>query len=131
MAWFVHNNTSQNVMYRERKALGKMIGILIRKGSFLCTLLTGGRQQRGKYRRKETIENMTMKELESCIEAYGKDIYTFCLHLAGNKELADDLYQDTFLTALEGMERIDKEANTKSYLLSISIRIWKNTKRKW
>ncbi len=81
--------------------------------------------------RKETIENMTMKELESCIEAYGKDIYTFCLHLAGNKELADDLYQDTFLTALEGMERIDKEANTKSYLLSISIRIWKNTKRKW
>ena len=81
--------------------------------------------------RKGNDRNMTMKELESCIEAYGKDIYTFCLHLAGRQELAEDLYQDTFLTAVEVIERIDKEANMKSYLLSISIRIWKNTKRKW
>lgn len=28
---------------------------------------------------------MTMKELESCIEAYGKDIYNFCLHLTKEK----------------------------------------------
>lgn len=80
---------------------------------------------------KGNDSNMTMKELESCIEIYGRDIYTFCLHLAGNQELADDLYQDTFLTAVEVMDRIDNEGNMKSYLLSISIRIWKNTKRKW
>ena len=74
---------------------------------------------------------MTMKELEMCIEVYGRDIYTFCLWLAKNQELADDLYQDTFLTAIEVIDRIDSKENVKSYLLSISIRIWKNRKRKW
>ena len=74
---------------------------------------------------------MTMKELERCIEVYSGDIYTFCLWLAKNREYADDLYQDTFLTAMEVIERIDVEENIKSYLLSISIRIWKNRKRKW
>ena len=74
---------------------------------------------------------MTMKELERCIEVYGKDIYTFCLWLAKNQEYADDLYQDTFLKAIEVIDRIDSEENMKSYLLSISIRLWKNRKRKW
>ena len=74
---------------------------------------------------------MTMKELERCIEVYGKDIYTFCLWLAKNQEYADDLYQDTFLTAIEVIDRIDSTENMKSYLLSISIRLWKNRKRKW
>ena len=74
---------------------------------------------------------MTMKELERCIEVYGKDLYTFCLWLAKNQEYADDLYQDTFLTAIEVTDRIDREENIKNYLLSISVRLWKNRKRKW
>ena len=74
---------------------------------------------------------MTMKELERCIELYGKDIYTFCVYLAKNQECADDLYQDTFLKAVEIIDRIDGEVNVKGYLLSISVRLWKNTKRKW
>ena len=74
---------------------------------------------------------MTMKELERCIEVYGEDIYTFCLWLAKSREYADDLYQDTFLTAIEVIDRIDSEENIKSYLLSISVRLWKNRKRKW
>ena len=73
---------------------------------------------------------MTMKELERCIEVYGKDIYTFCLWLAKSEEYADDLYQDTFLTAIEVIDRIDSEETMKSYLLSISLRLWKNRKRK-
>ena len=74
---------------------------------------------------------MTMEELERCIDVYGKDIYTFCLWLTKNQEYADDLYQDTFLTAIEVIDRIDSEENMKSYLLSISVRLWKNRKRKW
>ena len=74
---------------------------------------------------------MTMRELERCIEVYGGDIYTFCLWLTKSGEYADDLYQDTFLTAIEVIDRIDGEQNIKNYLLSISIRIWKNRKRKW
>ncbi len=74
---------------------------------------------------------MTKRELEMCIDEYGKDIYSFCKHLTNNLQEADDLYQDTFLTAMEIKEKIDYDNNPKSYLLSIALRIWKNKKRKF
>lgn len=74
---------------------------------------------------------MTKQELETCINEYGKDIYSFCKQLACNRQEADDLYQDTFLKAVELGEKIDCENNPKSYLLSIALRIWKNRKRKF
>lgn len=74
---------------------------------------------------------MTKQELEICINEYGSDIYSFCKHLANNQQEADDLYQDTFLVAIERKEKIDGGNNPKSYLLSIALRIWKNRKRKF
>lgn len=74
---------------------------------------------------------MNVTELEKCIDIYGDDIYAFCLHLAYSQHEAEELYQDTFLKAMELLEGIDIENNPKSYLLSIAIRIWKNHKRKY
>lgn len=74
---------------------------------------------------------MTKQELEWCISEYGKDIYSFCKYLTGSLLEADDLYQDTFLMAVELIEKIDYKNNPKSYLLSIALRIWKNKKRKF
>lgn len=74
---------------------------------------------------------MTKQELEVCIKAYGRDIYSFCRQLAGGRQEADDLYQDTFLTAVERLESIECENNPQSYLLSIAIRLWQNRKRKF
>lgn len=73
---------------------------------------------------------MIKQELEWCIREYGKDIYSFCRYLANNIEDADDLYQDTFLTAMEQFGKIDMQQNPKSYLLSVALRLWKNRKRK-
>lgn len=73
---------------------------------------------------------MTKQELEICIDEYGKDIYSFCKHLTNNLQEADDLYQDTFLMAVELKEKIEYGNNPKSYLLSIALRLWKNKKRK-
>ena len=75
---------------------------------------------------------MTVFELEQCIETYGKEVYSFCLHLTGVREWADELYQDTFLTAMEHITQLhnDAGANPKSYLLSVAIRLWKNKRRK-
>ena len=73
---------------------------------------------------------MTKEELEFCIRRYGSDIFSFCSYLAGNAEDRDDLYQDTFLLALQKKEQIDPDQNVKSYLLSLSIGIWKNMCRK-
>ena len=74
---------------------------------------------------------MTKQELEMCIDKYNKDIYSFCLYLTGSPQEADDLYQDTFLTAVECREKIEYGNNPKSYLLSTALRLWKNRKRKY
>lgn len=73
---------------------------------------------------------MNHKELEMCIRTYGKDIYSFCCHLTHNRQEADDLYQDTFLTALEFLDRLDAKRNPKSCLLSVAVNQWRNRKRK-
>lgn len=74
---------------------------------------------------------MTNTELETCINRYGKDIYSFCRHLTCNVQEADDLYQDTFLKSMELDDELDFDDNPKSYLLSIALRIWRNRKRKF
>ena len=35
---------------------------------------------------------MTNDDLEQLITQYGKDIYSFCIHLTQNTDMADDLY---------------------------------------
>ncbi len=74
---------------------------------------------------------MTKQELEVCIQTYGRDIYSFCRQLTGSRQEADELYQDTLLTAVEKLERIDGRRNPKSYLLSVAIRLWRNRRRKF
>lgn len=73
---------------------------------------------------------MTIRELEQCIETYGTEIYSFCVYLTGNRPEAEELYQDTFLKAMELLDKIEREENPKSYLLSVAIRLWKNRNRK-
>lgn len=40
---------------------------------------------------------MNQGELETYIQQYGKDLYSFCRSITHNMQEADDLYQDTFL----------------------------------
>lgn len=73
---------------------------------------------------------MNKQVLEHYIEAYGTDIYSFCIRLTQNRELAEELYQDTFLAMCE-KEDWKEEGNVKSYLLGITIKLWQNRKRKF
>ena len=73
---------------------------------------------------------MNKQLLEHYIEAYGTDIYSFCIRLTQNRELAEELYQDTFLAMCE-KEDWKEEGNFKSYLLGITIKLWQNRKRKF
>lgn len=73
---------------------------------------------------------MTIQELEQCVDEYGREIYSFCRQVTGNVQEGEDLYQDTFMKAVELADRIDRNKNPKSYLLSIAIRLWKNKRRK-
>ena len=71
------------------------------------------------------------KQLDNFITCYGKDIYSFCLYLTKNRNEADDLYQDTFIRALEWQELPSEENAAKNLFLGTAIRLWKDKKRKY
>lgn len=73
---------------------------------------------------------MEVEDIENLIDEYGSYIYGFCRKLAINKDDSEDLYQQTFLKALEIRERIDKNNNPKNFLISISVNLWKNNIKK-
>ncbi len=73
---------------------------------------------------------MKQEKIEYYIRTYGKDIYSFCMYLTKNKQDADDLYQDTFLRAIEKGD-IHENENPKSYLISIAVHLWNNKMRKF
>jgi len=71
-----------------------------------------------------------INELIELVKLHGKSIYGFCYKLTGNKEDTDDLYQETFLKAVELRFKIDAARNPKSFLISIAVRLHKNHRRK-
>lgn len=73
---------------------------------------------------------MDLSDIEQLVDLYGKDVYRFCCKLAKSKYDADDLYQDTFLTALQLAKKIDKNNNPKGFLFSLSANIWRNEMKK-
>ena len=72
---------------------------------------------------------MDQEELMSLIERYGREIYSFCLSLAGNQADAEDLYQDSFLSLIRKQSSAAAITNPKSYMLTVVVRRWKDKKR--
>lgn len=73
---------------------------------------------------------MNQRELESYIQQYGKDLYSFCRSITHNMQDADDLYQDTFVKAFELQDDVVIEKNPKSFLMSVAVNQYRNYKRK-
>lgn len=73
---------------------------------------------------------MTTEEFENLLSIHENDIYRFCMHIMHNKENADDLYQDTVLTAFRKADVINLSENPKSYLLSVAVKLSHNFFRK-
>ena len=59
------------------------------------------------------VTNMTIQELEQCILLYGKDIYSFCMHLAKEKESADDKVAEKYFTQIEEQKDDENAAAQK------------------
>lgn len=64
-------------------------------------------------------------EFEYLLTTYEQDVYSICLRLTGSKDEADELFQDTWLAAMEQMEK-----NPGSYLIGKAILLWKAKGRK-
>lgn len=73
---------------------------------------------------------MNEEQLEQLVQCSGADILRFCRITAGNREDGDELYQDTMLTLLEKLDRLDEGQNVKSYAISAAMKLWKGRNRK-
>lgn len=73
---------------------------------------------------------MEAKELEKCIDEFGTEIYRFCIKLCMDKANAEDLYQQTFLKALESDIKLDWTQNPKALFFSVAHNLWKSDQRK-
>ncbi len=73
---------------------------------------------------------MHAREIEKCIDDFGTDIYRFCLKLCADKADAEDLYQQTFLKALETEWTLDWKKNPKALFFSLVHNLWKSDRRK-
>lgn len=74
---------------------------------------------------------MNKSDIGRLAEDHGKYIYGFCLRLTNDTYNAEELYQDTFLKALEKASSIDENNNPRAYLAAIALSLWKNSKRKF
>ena len=77
------------------------------------------------------MDDLNSTELSQCIELYGKAVYKLCWQLTKNQADADDLYQETFLKATELRRKIDPDGNPKGFFLAITLRLWKDRRRKF
>lgn len=73
---------------------------------------------------------MNAAEIEKCIDSFGTDIYRFCIKLCLAQADAEDLYQQTFLKALEIEWTLDWGKNPKALFFSLAHNLWKSDRRK-
>lgn len=73
---------------------------------------------------------MNAGEIEKCIDNFGTDVYRFCLSLCQDKADAEDLYQQTFLKALETEWTLDWEKNPRALFFSFAYHLWQSDRRK-
>ena len=62
------------------------------------------------------------------VDIYSHKVYKFCRSLTFSKEDADDLFQETYLAAIEKLPKAGD--NAQGFLFSTALYIWKSWKRK-
>jgi RNA polymerase sigma-70 factor (ECF subfamily) len=61
----------------------------------------------------------THNDIISLVKAYTKDLFGYAITKVHQKELAEDLVQDTFLSAYQSYENYKGKSNVKTWLFSI------------
>lgn len=68
--------------------------------------------------------------LDPYIRQYGRRLYGLCLTLCANSGDADDLYQDTWLKALQHFDQYDPSRPFEPWLTKICVNTYRNTLRR-
>ena len=78
----------------------------------------------------EMAANNDNQAFNSLYEEYGKTVYFTALKLTGNKQEAEDILQETFLSAIEKLDTLKNPEAFGSWIVKIAINKCKNSFRK-
>ncbi|MGD8377433.1 MAG: sigma-70 family RNA polymerase sigma factor [Acidobacteriota bacterium] len=68
---------------------------------------------------------------EDLVRTHGSSLFTLAFRLAGNREDAEDLYQEVLLKAHRSLGRFRGEASLRTWLFRIAVNASKNRARWW
>lgn len=68
--------------------------------------------------------------IDEYIFLYGRRLYGLCLRLCGNAADAEDLYQDTWLRAMEQLHRYDPACPFEPWLTTICVNLYRSLLRR-
>lgn len=57
--------------------------------------------------------------IKAWVDAYSDKLYSWCLYKTNNKEIAEDLVQDTFMSAFQSINKFEGKSDPKTWLFSI------------
>ena len=63
------------------------------------------------------------KEITRLIEEYGNDVLRIATVILKSKELAEDVYQETFLRVVRSYSSYRRESSEKTWIISIAVNI--------
>lgn len=69
--------------------------------------------------------------INELIFRHGKRLYGLCLKLCADSHEADDLYQDTWLKAVENIEKYDKTLPFEPWITKICVNVYRNRLRRF
>ena len=70
-----------------------------------------------------------MRTFEELVEAHGREIFAYALRLTGDRDAADDLFQETFLAAFRAFGRTE-DRNLRAWLYRIATNKATDTRRR-
>ena len=65
-----------------------------------------------------------MQNVEEVYVKYSKSVYKYIFCLTGNKEIAEDIVQETFLVAVKNINKFEGKCKITTWLCQIAKNIW-------
>jgi RNA polymerase sigma-70 factor (ECF subfamily) len=65
-------------------------------------------------------QNGEVEAFETLVQKYQRPLFTFLLRLVGNRQSAEDLFQDTFLRVLRALPKYQEEGRFSGWLFGIA-----------
>lgn len=69
-------------------------------------------------------------DFDRIYQDHHRDVYRFALYLTHDRQETDDLFQDTWLRVVKNRDRVRRSGNTKAWILTITMNLYRDKLRK-